>query len=185
MEFGLNFNEMSSPRVLVLDDDVAICRIVSQMLALGAYEVRTTQTIDDALAAIKEKAFDAYILDHRLRDGSGLDVAERLRAMGSTAPILMLSGYDLGDDAKARAQALSVYEIVQKPFSAGALHDALRRCLQAPPVTNLAPTSNHSEQKEAKPFKAKKRLSLTVRIGVFFLFLILIGIAIYLFLGPH
>jgi DNA-binding NtrC family response regulator len=175
---------MSSPRVLVLDDDVAICRIVSQMLAPGAYEVRTTQTIDDALAAIKEKAFDAYILDYRLRDGSGLDVAERLRAMGSTAPILMLSGYDLGD-AKARAQALSVYEIVQKPFSADALQDALKRGLQAPPVTLLAATSIHSEQKEAKPFKAKKRLSLTVRIAVVFLFLILIGLAIYLLVGPH
>jgi DNA-binding NtrC family response regulator len=174
---------MSSPRVLVLDDDVAICRIVSQMLALGAYEVRTTQTIDDALAAIKEKAFDAYILDHRLRDGSGLDVAERLRAMGSTAPILVLAGYDLGD-ANARAQALSVYEIVQKPFSAGDLQDALRRSLEAPPITNLALT-DYSEQKKAKPLKAKKRLSLTVLIAVFFLFLILIGVTIYLFLGPR
>jgi len=174
---------MSSLRVLVLDDDVAICRIVSQMLALGAYEVRTTQTMDDALAAIKEKAFDAYILDYRLPNGSGLDVAERLRAMGSTAPILLLSGYDLGD-VKARAQALSVFESVQKPFSAGALHDALRRSLEAPPVTNLAPT-DYSEQKEAKPFKAKKRLSLAVRIGIVFLFLILIGVTIYLLMGPH
>src|SRR5260370_16674478 len=123
---------MSSPRVLVLDDDVAICRIVSQMLAVGTYEVRTTQTIDDALAAIKEKAFDAYILDYRLREGSGLDVAERLRAMGSTAPILMLSGYDLGQ-AKARAQALSLYEIVQKPFSAHAPHTSLPPRPQPPP----------------------------------------------------
>lgn len=86
---------MSSPSILVLDDDVAICRILRQMLSLEAYEVRITQSVAEALAAIKEKAFDACILDHRVRDGSGLDVAERLRAMGSGAPIILISGYDL------------------------------------------------------------------------------------------
>ena len=69
---------MNSPSVLVLDDDTAICRIVSQMLSLESYQVRTSQSIEEAVAAIKGKPFDAYILDHRLREGSGLDVAERL-----------------------------------------------------------------------------------------------------------
>lgn len=169
--------------MLVLDDDVAICRIVSQMLSAGAYDVRTTQTIDAALAAIKEKPFDIYILDHRLPNGSGLEVAERLRAIGSTAPILLLSGYDLGE-AKARAEAAFVYEIVQKPFSANALQDALRRGLRAPPVV-LPTVTEDSEQKKAEPFKAKKGVSLTVRIAIVFLFLIIIGVAIYMWVGLH
>lgn len=47
-------------------------------------------------------------------DGSGFDVAERLRATGSSVPIILISGYDLGDLAP-RAKALSVYEFVQNP----------------------------------------------------------------------
>lgn len=174
---------MSSPSILVLDDDVGICRILRQMLSLEAYEVRITQSVAEALAAIKEKAFDAYILDHRVRDGSGLDVAEQLRAMGSGAPIILISGYDLSEVAP-RAEALRVFEIVQKPFSPDALSSALRKSLQSTPVVNLD-TANRTEQKDVKRFAAKNRLSRAVRIGVFVLFLILSGAAIYLLLAPH
>src|SRR6266480_6746057 len=96
---------MSTLSVFVLDDDVGICRILNRMLSLEEYEVRTSQSVEEAVTAIEEKRFDAYVLDHRLRDGSGLDVAERLRAKGSGAPIILISGYDLEGTA-SRAKAL-------------------------------------------------------------------------------
>src|SRR4029077_2714489 len=126
---------MSTSSVFVLDDDAAVCRVVNRMLALEEYEVRTSQSVEEAVSVIEKKSFDAYLLDHRLPDGSGLDVAERLRAKGSSAPIILISGYEL-EEVAARAQALRVFDIIQKPFSREALCNALKKSIESPPTVS-------------------------------------------------
>src|ERR1700747_3790734 len=117
---------MSMPRVFVLDDDLAVCRVVNGMLSLKEYQVRTSQSVEEAVTVIEEKRCDAYVLDHRLPDGSGLDVAERVRAKGSGAPIILISGYDF-EEITSRAKALRVFDIIQKPFSREALCNVLKK----------------------------------------------------------
>jgi DNA-binding NtrC family response regulator len=119
---------MSTPKVFVLDDDVGVCRILNRMLTLEEYEVRTSQSFKEAVTAIEEKSFDAYVLDYRLRDGTGLDVAERIRSKGSSAPIILMSGYDLSGIA-SRAETLRVFDMIQKPFSRDALCIALKNSI--------------------------------------------------------
>ncbi len=120
---------MSSPSVFVLDDDVGICRILNRMLSLEEYEVRTSQSVEEAVTAIEEKSFDAYLLDYRLQDGTGLDVAERLRSKGSSAPIILMSGYDL-DEVASRAETLRVFDMIQKPFSRDDLFIVLKNSIR-------------------------------------------------------
>jgi DNA-binding NtrC family response regulator len=83
-----------SASVLVVDDDIAICRIIQVMLAAEQYRVQTSNSVSDALEAIEKKAFDFYVMDYKLQDGSGLDVAERVRSKWGAAPIILISGYD-------------------------------------------------------------------------------------------
>src|SRR6266446_706565 len=120
---------MSTPKVFVLDDDVGVCRILNRMLSLEEYEVRTSQSVKEAVTAIEEKSFDAYVLDYRLRDGTGLDVAERIRSKGSSAPIILMSGYDLSGSA-SRAETLRVFDMIQKPFSRDDLFIALKNSIR-------------------------------------------------------
>ena len=70
----------SGNSVLVVDDDNAVCRIVQRMLSDEKYQVQTSQSVADAFRAIEQKPFDAYVMDDKLPDGSGLDVAERIRS---------------------------------------------------------------------------------------------------------
>jgi len=119
---------MSASSVFVLDDDVGVCRILNRMLSLEEYEVRTSQSVKEAVTAIEEKSSDAYVLDYRLRDGTGLDVAEWLRSKGSSAPIILMSGYDLSGIA-SRAETLRVFDMIQKPFSREALCIALKNSI--------------------------------------------------------
>jgi two-component system response regulator HydG len=86
---------MSSPAVtvLVVDDDIAVCRILHRMLTDEQYQVQISQSVADALRSIEEKPFDVYVMDYKLPDGTGLDVAERIRSKGSKAPIILISGY--------------------------------------------------------------------------------------------
>jgi len=158
------------------------------MLSLEEYEVRTSQSVNEAVAAIEEKSFDAYVLDYRLRDGTGLDVAERLRSGGSSAPIILMSGYDLSGIA-TRAQALRVFDIIQKPFSRDALCDALRKSIGPSPsisANGVSPTNiNGAKASLTEPVEAKRRSTSAVRIGTIIFILIVVAAIIYLLATWH
>jgi two-component system, NtrC family, response regulator HydG len=76
----------SITNVLVVDDDIPMCRILHRMLSDGEYKVQTSQSVADALGAIEQKSFDVYVMDYKLPDGSGLDVAERIRVEMGCSP---------------------------------------------------------------------------------------------------
>jgi DNA-binding NtrC family response regulator len=173
--------QMSTPQVFVLDDDLAVCRVVKRMLALEEYEVRTSQSVEEAVNVIEEKRFDAYLLDHRLPDGSGLDVAERLRAKGSSAPIILISGYDL-EEIASRAKALRVFDIIQKPFSRESLCDALKKSIDSPPTVS---SSNGEEVNAPLGEPSKKHSVNAIQIGLIIFLLIVLGAIIYMFMAGH
>jgi two-component system, NtrC family, response regulator HydG len=169
---------MSSPSVLVLDDDLAVCRVINRMLSLEEYQVRISQSVADAVNAIEENSFDAYVLDYRLNDGDGLEVAERLRAKGSGAPIILMSGYDLRGIA-ARAETLGVFDMIEKPFSVDALCNALKQSIELAPANN-PPSAEPEDSKIVEPTETKKRSVNAIRILAVILLVLLLGIMIYL-----
>ena len=61
---------MKITNALVVDDDIAVCRILHRMLSEEQYKVETSQSAADALAAVEQKPFDVYVMDYKLPDGS-------------------------------------------------------------------------------------------------------------------
>jgi DNA-binding NtrC family response regulator len=123
----------SGTNVLVVDDDNAVCRIVQRMLSDQHYQVQTSQSVADAILAIEQKFFDAYVIDFKLPDGSGLDVAERVRSKGSEAPIILMSGYD-ASSVTSRAEKFSISDFLQKPFSRETICNAVKKAIGKPEV---------------------------------------------------
>jgi DNA-binding NtrC family response regulator len=74
------------------------------------------------------KRFDLYVLDDKLPDGSGLDVAERIRSKGSEAPIILMSGYDASAVA-LRAEKFRIFDFLQKPFSRDMICNAVMKAI--------------------------------------------------------
>jgi DNA-binding NtrC family response regulator len=179
---------MSIPSVFVLDDDVAVCRILNRMLSLEEYDVRTSNSVEEAVAAIEEKPFDAYLLDYRLRDGTGLDVAEQLRSRGSSAAIILMSGYDLSGIA-SRAETLRVFDMIQKPFSRDELCIALKKSIGAAPSITPNGTNpdniNGAKASVTDPIAPKKRSMSVVRIEAIIFILIAVAAIIYLLATRH
>src|SRR5450631_4388154 len=87
---------MNRFNILVLDDDVDVCRMLNLMLPRNQYEVQISHSVADALDAIEQKPFDLYLMDYKLPDGSGLDAAQLARSKWGDAPIIILSGYEAG-----------------------------------------------------------------------------------------
>jgi DNA-binding NtrC family response regulator len=121
----------SGKNVLVVDDDDALCRIVQRMLSDEQYQVQTSQCVADALLTIEQKPFDAYVVDYKLPDGSGLYVAEQIRSKGSEAPIILMSGYDAGS-AASRAEKYHIFDFLQKPFSREMICNAVKKAIGSP-----------------------------------------------------
>jgi two-component system, NtrC family, response regulator HydG len=167
---------MNIVSALVVDDDVAVCRILHRMLSDEQYQV---QSVADAVLAIEQKLFDVYVLDYKLKDGTGLDVAERIRSKGSEAPIILISGYD-PSAVGLRAEKLRIFDIIEKPFSRVTICDAVKKAI------GFAPTEGQSSPELTKPTSPepaavnKQRLPKTAIIGALFLVLLLFCLTFYL-----
>jgi DNA-binding NtrC family response regulator len=136
---------MSVTDVLVVDDDAGVCRIVQRMLSNEQCKVQTSQSVADALGAIEQKAFDAYVIDFKLPDGSGLDVAEGIRSKWGATPIILMSGYDPAAVA-LRAEKLSISNFLEKPFSREIICEAVKKAVgsskTAPKVSPVDPPAS-------------------------------------------
>ena len=124
--------DVQSPKtsVLVVDDDEAVLSMLTLMLSLENYRTQTTKSVADALRAIEQTAFDVYVMDFKLPDGSGLDVAERIRSKGSKSPIILMSGYD-SNAFKMRAEDLCIFGYLEKPFSRDTFSRAVRKAISS------------------------------------------------------
>jgi two-component system response regulator HydG len=155
------------------------------MLSDEQYQVQVSQSVADAGTAIEQKLFDAYVLDYKLPDGTGLDVAERIRSKGSQAPIILISGYDPSAVA-LRAEKLHIFDIIEKPFSRATICDAVKKAI------GFSPTPDRHEAKPVlpkptKPKATKKGFPKTTTIGAIAIVLLLLVfvVAFYLYTQGH
>src|SRR4051812_12497831 len=88
----------SSPtgvRVLVVDDDMVICRQMAAGLASAGYQVVTAHDGAQALEQAQETPPDLAIVDLEMPGTNGLDVIRRLKELfGSAVHITVMTGYD-------------------------------------------------------------------------------------------
>jgi len=175
---------MSSTNVLVVDDDVAICRILNRMLSDEQYQVQISQSVADALGAIGQKLFDVYVMDYKLPDGTGLDVAERIRLKGSEAPIILISGYDASAVA-LRAEKLGIFDIIEKPFSRATICDAVKKAIGFSPSTEQRDALLASASSAEPDAIKKKGFPKAAVFGVIIFLLLLSCVAIYFFTHGH
>jgi DNA-binding response OmpR family regulator len=102
-------------RLLLVDDDVAISRLVTNRLVHLGVSVTSASTVAAALAALRHSAFDVVILDLTLPDGTGLDVLHSLRESDAPTHVIILSGAGTEID-RVRALDLGADDYVVKPF---------------------------------------------------------------------
>src|ERR1700730_18263819 len=124
---------MSMTNILVVDDNITVCWIVQRMLSDGQYQVQISQSVADALGAIEQEHFDVYVLDYRLPDGSGFDVAEQIRSTWGATPIILITGYSRSV-IELRAQKFGISDFLEKPFSWEIMNGAMKKAINSQPA---------------------------------------------------
>jgi signal transduction histidine kinase/ActR/RegA family two-component response regulator len=117
--------------ILVIDDEKELVGLTEELLASMSYEPVGFSDARAALEAFRHdpKRFDAILTDERMQPMRGLDLAEQIRETDAFIPIILMTGHR---DAQldARAAALGVAEILDKPLRFQTLREALARQLE-------------------------------------------------------
>jgi two-component system response regulator GlrR len=114
-------------RLLVIDDDTDLLRLLSMRLKASGYAVSTAETAEAALLRLAVERFSLVICDVRLPDRDGLSLFEDIRRQQPALPVIMLTAHGTIPDA-VEATSRGVAGYLTKPFDSQAL---LARIAQA------------------------------------------------------
>src|SRR5579883_3480672 len=117
---------MAQRRILIVDDEENIGRSLRLILEREGYAV--TICLSAAEARAQSQRADAYLIDVRLPDGSGIDLVRWMRANDYDAPMLMISGHGTIADAVEATRA-GAFDFLEKPLGRDKVLLALKHAL--------------------------------------------------------
>ncbi len=123
-------------RILVIDDEPQITRVLRAALMAQAFDVRTANDPVEGLEVLRDWQPDLVITDLMMPGMSGVEVCRAVRAKGST-PVLVLSVRD-HERAKVEALDAGADDYVTKPFSTQELLARVRAHLRRAPERTTA-----------------------------------------------
>ena len=126
--------ELDNLRALIVDDDFNTCESVTTMLKqMGMRSEWTTsprEAVFRAGRALDDDPFSAYIVDWLMPEQNGIETVRQIRrAVGDTAPVIILTAYDYSD-IETEARAAGVTTFCTKPLFMSDLKNALARAIR-------------------------------------------------------
>ena len=102
-------------RVLVVDDEVKITRLLAERISEEGYEVSTASSAEEALPVISSGGVDIVLCDLRLQGMDGIALLKRSREVSPSTDFVIMTAYASADTAVS-AMRSGAYEYVIKPF---------------------------------------------------------------------
>jgi len=123
---------MTKPaNILIVDDEPDMCWALRNTLRKEGYCITTVTTAREALARVQGGGLTAVIIDAKLPDMDGTDLAAQIRQTDSTPVLILLSGYFYPED-KVVVEGLQqgLYSaFISKPFSIKDVRSAVRKAI--------------------------------------------------------
>jgi FixJ family two-component response regulator len=116
--------------VAIVDDDASVRRSMKNLLSSAGYHVETYAAAQEFLRAPAREDTDCLVLDLRMPGMTGLDLLARLRASGSTVPVVVVTAHG---EEEARALEAGAFAFLTKPFRVDALLAVVKAALGARP----------------------------------------------------
>ena len=155
----------AAKRVLIIEDDKAIARLLRDNLEYEGFVVETCDNGRDALPSVKRFTPDLLLLDLMLPHGAdGFDICKALNESPTRVPVIILSARSQKED-RIKGLTLGADDYVTKPFALDELlarvHAVLRRT--KPPIETLRLGNTVIDFKRLKASNGSKKIELTDR----------------------
>jgi CheY-like chemotaxis protein/DNA-binding XRE family transcriptional regulator len=124
-------------RILVLDDDESICRMIQAALCSNTFRVDSVSDPTQVQDALNSQAYHIIILDYVLPGLQGEQVLDWLRDTQPEASIIVITGHPSIDSALSCLRART-YDYLTKPFQLSDLQRVVNRCLESRGLLRLS-----------------------------------------------
>lgn len=115
----------AKPTVYVVDDDAAVLGSLRFLLETEGFAVRTFRSAPALLNATIPPGADCYVIDYKMPDINGIELAWRLRQSDADRPVILITGYPDGN-ISVKAAAAGIKHVILKPL----LDENLAKCIR-------------------------------------------------------
>ncbi len=116
----------TKPKILVVDDDKSICKLMGSILQMESYPYRVATNGEQARRAMEEERFDILVSDIYLGDDSGLQLLERMKSVNADAEVVIMTAHGSMETA-VHAVHNGAFDYISKPFVVDEMLAILRR----------------------------------------------------------
>ena len=118
-------------RVLIIDDDMDMCTLLSRFLSRNGYETEVAYSGQKGLAKFEEQSFDAVLCDFRLGNMDGKEVLLSVKKIKPDAIVLIITGYS---DIKTAIDVIKqgAFDYITKPLIPDEVLSVLNKALEQP-----------------------------------------------------
>jgi two-component system KDP operon response regulator KdpE len=136
LQLGEGRHGLSEGRILIVDDELQIRRVMKTALSSYGYEVSAAANGDEALGLVRSSDYDLVLLDVNMPGRSGLETCREICAIASHPAVVMVTVRDSEAD-KVEALDAGADDYVIKPFGIfellARIRAMLRRTVDSPP----------------------------------------------------
>lgn len=125
---------MKTGRILVVDDEARMRRILEIMLRKVGHEVLSAGNGVEALTLFKRETIDLVITDLRMPEMDGLELLRRIREVDADLPVIVITAHGTIDTA-VTAMKNGASDYIQRPFDIDVLELAVTRVLNAKDIS--------------------------------------------------
>ena len=115
-------------RVLVVDDEAAMCDLLSGQLERRGFSVVTSRSVDDAIVALRGQEVQVVVADHNMPGKNGIVLCDHVTGNFPDLPVVLITAFGSMDTAIAAIRA-GAYDFLTKPFEIEELVLVLGRAL--------------------------------------------------------
>jgi two-component system, OmpR family, response regulator len=137
-------NSLSTPHILIIDDEPSICELVTEYLSDNDMRVTSRASGKDLFDVIDREAIDLVLLDLKLPGEDGMQLARAVRER-ATIPIILLTGRKEEVD-RVMGLELGADDYVTKPFSPRELLARVRAVLRRYQVQSTLPERDNTRR---------------------------------------
>jgi two-component system, LuxR family, response regulator FixJ len=120
--------------IYVVDDDYDVRTSLRFLLETEGFEVRTFRNGSALLGSATRNHADCLVIDYKMVELDGLELATRLRRLQVSTPIILITGYP-DENISAKATSAGVRQVLLKPNLEDSLIDCVRNAIDTPRAT--------------------------------------------------
>jgi FixJ family two-component response regulator len=117
--------------IYVVDDDYDVRTSLRFLLETEGFDVRTFRSGAALLGSSTRNSADCLVVDYKMAELDGLELAHRLRRLDVSTPIILITGYP-DEKISAKASLAGVHHVLLKPNLEDNLIDSVRKAIDTP-----------------------------------------------------